>query len=204
MPQHSVKMATFASLLVAATLLPSCCHAGPVAPSYGKAGWGKEPMKVSNTGPENLLPSFYFLSGGEEGGKYSGWTGYEGGLGTPNPFKVQDTCPDQLFEHVSEDLRVPVLPYLEQDDWGCERTPTNVSVIVLENEFLRAAITPQWGGKIWSLYDKKNKRQVFYNNPAHQPDNIGYRKAWTAGGCEWNWAPGMYLGHSMSHSPYTE
>ena len=37
-----------------------------------------------------------------------------------------------------EDLRVPVLPYNEQDDWGCEKKPTNVSVVVLENEYLRA------------------------------------------------------------------
>lgn len=61
---------------------------------------------------------------------------------------------------------------------------------MLENEYIRAAITPQWGGKIWSAYDKKSKRNIFFNNPAHQPDNIGYRKAWTSGGCEWNWGPG--------------
>jgi hypothetical protein len=48
-----------------------------------------------------------------------------------------------------------VLPYLEQDDWGCERTPTNLSVVILENEYLRASITPQWGEKIWSVYNKK-------------------------------------------------
>ena len=52
------------------------------------------------------------------------------------------------------------------------------------------------GWKIWSLYNKRLKKQVFYNNPAHQPDNIGYRKAWTSGGCEWNWAPGK-IGHSV-------
>lgn len=30
----------------------------------------------------------------------------------------------------------------------------DLPVVVLENEYLRAAITPQWGGKIWSLYHK--------------------------------------------------
>ena len=38
---------------------------------------------------------------------------------------------------------------------------------------------------------------VLHHAQAHQPDNIGYRKAWTAGGCEWNWSPG-YIGHSAS------
>mgnify|MGYP002039397580 CR=1 FL=1 len=42
---------------------------------------------------------------------------------------------------------------------------------------LRADIVNQWGGKVWSLYHKKYKKQLFYNNPAHQPANIGYRKA---------------------------
>eukprot|EP00040_Diaphanoeca_grandis_P023668 m.129101 g.129101 ORF g.129101 m.129101 type:complete len:792 (+) comp29375_c0_seq12:86-2461(+) len=165
-------------------------------PGDGTASWGIENIKVSGTGPENLLPSFFFMAGGEEGGSYSTGDGYHGGLGDAHPFEPPDTCPDDVFQDTSPDLRVPVLPYLEQDDWGCERVPTNVSVIVLENEYLRAAITPQYGGKIWSLYHKKEKRQLLYNNPAHQPDNIGYRKAWTSGGCEWNWAPG-YIGHSV-------
>ena len=56
---------------------------------------------------------------------------------------------------------------------------TDVPVIVMENEYLRAAVTPQWGGKIWSMYDKKAQKDVFFNNPAHQPDNIGYRKVRT-------------------------
>eukprot|EP00039_Didymoeca_costata_P013926 m.218226 g.218226 ORF g.218226 m.218226 type:complete len:171 (+) comp15902_c0_seq8:38-550(+) len=104
---------------------------------------GKEFMKLSSTGPENLLPSFFFLAGGEEGGDFVAGKGWSGGQGAPNPFHPPDTCPDDIFENTSPDLRVPVLPYLEQDDWGCEREPTNVSVIVLENEYLRAAITPQ-------------------------------------------------------------
>lgn len=105
-------------------------------------------------------------------------------------------CPDDAYENEMPDLRVPQLPWALQNDWGCERTPTEVDVIVAENDFLRAAITPQWGGKVWSLYHKVFKRQLFFNNPAHQPNNIGYRKAWVSGGCEWNWAPGR-VGHSV-------
>ena len=56
--------------------------------------WGKEPMKMSSTGPENLLPSFFFMAGGEEGGAYVASTGYSGGLGKPSPFLPPDSCPD--------------------------------------------------------------------------------------------------------------
>ena len=49
---------------------------------------------------------------------------------------------------------------------------------------------------MWSLYHKKFKREMLFNNPAHQPANIGLRKAWTSGGCEWNWSPGI-IGHGV-------
>ena len=137
----------------------------------------------------------------EEGGGLYGGFGWNG-LGKPSPYQLPvQNCPDEFYANESPDLRVPQLPWRLQNDWGCERSPGEADVIVLENEYLRAAITPQWGSKIWSLYHKKEKRQLVYNNPAHQPQNIGYRKAWTAGGAEWNWAPGK-IGHSVfSESP---
>ena len=143
------------------------------------------------------------MAGAEEGGSLFGGYGFKGGRGTPSPFNAPVIgCPDEIYANESPDLRVPQLPWRLQNDWGCERKFTpNVSVIVLENEYLRAAITPQWGSKIWSLYHKKKKRHLVFNNPAHQPSNIGYRKAWTSGGMEWNWAPGK-IGHSVfSESP---
>ena len=52
------------------------------------------------------------------------------------------------------DLRVPQLPWALQDDWGCERTAMDIDVVVAENDLLRAAITPQWGGKACASYAK--------------------------------------------------
>ena len=60
---------------------------------------------------------------------------------------------------------------------------------------LRISIIPQWGARIWSVFDKRRGRDWVFANPAHQPANIGARGAWVAGGLEFNWAPG-YLGHS--------
>lgn len=160
------------------------------------ASWGIELIKVSSTGPSSTLPYFFFMASNEEGGSlYTGYN-YTGGRGDPISWTVKTSCPEDVFENTMDDLRVPQLPWRLQEDWGCERVQQNVSVLVLENDYLRAAITPQWGGKIWSLYHKKHRRHLIFNNPAHQPANIGYRKAWSSGGCEWNWSPG-HVGHSV-------
>lgn len=57
-------------------------------------------------------------------------------------------------------------------------------MIELENEYLTALIAPQFGGKIWRVYDKRLKRELFLNNRANQPVNFAIRKAWTSGGVE--------------------
>ena len=166
----------------------------------GSLDRGTEPMVMSSTGQGNPLPAFLFMAGSSEGGLSAFTSGYQGGTGKPNPFITPNDCPDDLFGNgwwePMPDLRDQVMPYLELDDFGCERVPSNASVLVLENDYLRAAITPSYGGKVWSLYDKKHDKQLVYNNPAHQPSSIALRQAWTAGGIEWNWAPGR-IGHSV-------
>ena len=84
---------------------------------------------------------------------------------------------------------------LKYDTWGCERKPATLPAILLDSPTMRVTITPQFGGKVWSMHDKVANREFFFSNPAHQPANIGARGAWTAGGLEFNWSPG-YLGHS--------
>eukprot|EP00948_MAST-09A_sp_MAST-9A-sp1_P004201 g4201.t1 len=178
----------------------SCCLLSFFTVDADKASlsWGKEPMIMSSTGPDSTLPNFFFQAGAEEGGQIFAGYGFEGGSGEPRPFEIPIlNCPADVYNNTSPDLRVPQLPWQLQDDWGCERDPKGeADVVVLENKYFRAAITPQWGGKVWSLYHKKYNRQLFFNNPAHQPANIGYRKAWSSGGAEWNWSPGK-IGHSV-------
>ena len=131
--------------------------------------WGTERIKVSETGPSSTLPSFFFMATDEEGGGlYTGYNYTGGDKGKPVPFEAKTSCPEDVFEHMSPDLRVPQLPWRLQEDWGCEQVEKDVDMIVLENDYLRATIAPQWGGKIWSLYHKKLDRQLFFNNPAHQ------------------------------------
>ena len=69
----------------------------------------------------------------------------------------------------------------------------------IENEYIKVTVQSQYGGRVSSIYDKVRNRETLYNNKVHQPANIGARKAWTAGGAEWNWSPGI-----IGHSAFTE
>jgi hypothetical protein len=112
------------------------------------------------------------MASNEEGGSlYTGYN-YTGGRGDPISWTVKTSCPEDVFENTMDDLRVPQLPWRLQEDWGCERVQQNVSVLVLENDYLRAAITPQWGGKIWSLYHKKYPRLAMHQLPKIQVHEV--------------------------------
>lgn len=143
--------------------------------------------------PGSLLPQFLFMQGNLEGGAIGFNTG--GGRGIKQPFIPDDSAGEDIFDGALEDQRSPQLPYLTQDLWGCEREEGGMDTVVMEDEFLKVTIVPSVSGKVWSIYDKKREKDVLYNNPAHQPANIGALKAWGAGGSEWNWSPGI-IGHS--------
>lgn len=83
-----------------------------------------------------------------------------------------------------------VLPYLDQDGYGRERTPAEVDVVVLENERLRAEFLLGMGGRLWSLISKDpdtgDQTELLHRNEILQPAHFALRNAWVAGGVEWN------------------
>ncbi|KOO32187.1 tetratricopeptide repeat family protein [Chrysochromulina tobinii] len=151
--------------------------------------------RYSTVGGGKLLPDFLFLQGESDGLSQELGLSIGGGHGRPVPFVPDDSCDDAIFDGASPDLRSPILPYLKQDTWGCERTPAELPTVLISSTTMEAEIVPQFGGKLWGMRDKFSGRDFFFRNPAHQPANIGARGAWAAGGLEFNWAPG-YLGHS--------
>lgn len=79
------------------------------------------------------------------------------------------------------------LPFSMQDDYDAEApSMQKYQVLVLENEFLKAEIVPELGGRLWSLYDKKKQRHVLLQNTELKLGNLALRNAWFAGGAEWN------------------
>ena len=75
-----------------------------------------------------------------------------------------------------------VYPYTMLDDLTDRRETRSYRAIFLENEFLKATILPEMAGRILSLYDKVNRREVFHHNHVVKPSLIGVRGAWISGG----------------------
>lgn len=89
-----------------------------------------------------------------------------------------------------------VLPYAMQDRYIRSDEPVELKTLVLENERLRATFLPDWGGRLYSLFDKGLGRELLYVNPVHRPANLAIRNAWFSGGIEWN-------AGRMGHTPLT-
>lgn len=86
-------------------------------------------------------------------------------------------------------------PYTQQNSYA-EETEQEITVAVLENEYLYAEFLPTIGGRLWKLYDKKKQRDVLYTNDVIRFRNLSIRNAWFSGGVEWNCG-------IIGHSPFT-
>jgi tetratricopeptide (TPR) repeat protein len=83
-----------------------------------------------------------------------------------------------------------IYPYTALDDLTDHREMKAYRAIYLENEYLKATILPQLDGRVYSLYDKVAKREVFYRNNVIKYGMVGLRGAWISGGIEWNFPNG--------------
>ncbi|MGA2555915.1 MAG: DUF5107 domain-containing protein [Verrucomicrobiota bacterium] len=57
----------------------------------------------------------------------------------------------------------------------------------IENEFLRALVLPEIGGRIHAIQDKTNGCDLIYNQPVIKPALVGLAGPWISGGIEFNW-----------------
>jgi len=78
------------------------------------------------------------------------------------------------------------LPYTLLNDYDRIKKPRKFISVTLENDYLKAVVLPEVGGRVWSLYDKKRGKELVFKNPVFQPCNFGLRGAWAAGGIEYN------------------
>ncbi len=87
-----------------------------------------------------------------------------------------------------------VLPYLMQNHYTREREPMELKTLIYENDLMKTTFLPEYGGRLYSLYDKTLGTELLTKNPIFQPANLANRNAWFSGGVEWNL--GRY-GHSF-------
>lgn len=101
---------------------------------------------------------------------------------------------DEIFEGYGQ-LRTS-FPYSQRNCYTRALHMGNVKAAVLENDFIQAIFLPDFGGRLWKLMDKVEKRDLLYTNDVIRPSNLSIRNAWFSGGVEWNVA-------MIGHCPYT-
>lgn len=111
------------------------------------------------------------------------------------PVEVRPDFPQKYMQLLGYETGYRVLPYKKQDRYFRKREKTDIRVIILENDKLRAEFFPQYGARLTSLVCKETGRELLYNNEIFQPANLGIRNAWFSGGIEWN--IGQY-GHTFT------
>ena len=98
--------------------------------------------------------------------------------------------------YLGKGFRRSCLPYLFQDQYDRQLKPHTMDVAVLENDFVKATVALGLGGRLWSLVDKSENRELLDVNPVFQPMSLAIRGAWFSGGVEWN------IG-LVGHCPFT-
>ena len=91
---------------------------------------------------------------------------------------------DGLF--INYGIMESAFPYRYQDLYDRSLQEKQYDAVVLENDRLCALFFPCFGGKLWSLFDKKKGRELLFSNKVVRPCNLGVRNAWLSGGIEWN------------------
>ena len=87
-------------------------------------------------------------------------------------------------------------PYRQRNTYTRELKEMEIHTAVLENRYLKAVFLPEFGGRLWGLWDKYTGRNLLYTNDVLQFSNLAVRNAWFSGGVEWN------IG-IIGHNPFT-
>lgn len=88
-----------------------------------------------------------------------------------------------------------IYPYVMQDHISREKVDRKYGARFLENEYLKVTCLPDLGGRLHSVFDKTEGKEMFHANNVIKPGMIAMRGAWISGGVEWNHGP---HGHTVT------
>lgn len=88
-------------------------------------------------------------------------------------------------------------PYFRFDGFSLKGEKHWWREIVLENDYIKIAIFPEIGGKIWGAIEKSTGNEFIYWNSVVKFRDIAMRGPWTSGGLEFNFG---IIGHSPTTS----
>lgn len=101
-------------------------------------------------------------------------------------FKVGAGMDEEDTKYLGKGLVNTVAPYLMQDGYDRKLEDRFYKAVILENDKLKAIFLPEFGARLYSLFDKVHNKELLYINPVLQPCNFAIRDAWFSGGVEFN------------------
>jgi tetratricopeptide (TPR) repeat protein len=103
---------------------------------------------------------------------------YKSGPPEPNPMFY--------FGRDSQGAEGRIYPYPLYDNLTNVRSEQTYHLVYLENEYVKIAIAPEIGGRLFSALDKTDNYDFIYHQHVIKPALIGLIGAWISGGIEWN------------------
>ncbi|MBN2288918.1 MAG: DUF5107 domain-containing protein [Candidatus Glassbacteria bacterium] len=88
-----------------------------------------------------------------------------------------------LFDNSTISGKYPLPPFRQPYKPGGPK-PAEYKAIFIENRYLRVAVVPDFGGRVYSLYDKVNRREVFYKNDVLKFSGVNSKHSWPVGNIE--------------------
>ena len=98
-----------------------------------------------------------------------------------------DRNPMFLEKRVYQGSSGKVYPLPFTDRIAEKPVPRKWKAIWIENEYLRALVLPEIGGRIHILQDKTNGYDLIYRQDVIKPALVGLAGPWISGGIEFNW-----------------
>ena len=95
---------------------------------------------------------------------------------------------------IMPDWRTYHYPYTMMDRLSNVKGTKTYNALYVENEYVKALVLPQLGGRLHGAEDKTNGYQFLYDQKVIKPGLISLTGAWISGGVEWNFP----IGHRPS------
>ncbi len=85
-----------------------------------------------------------------------------------------------------------IYPYTMQDHLFRAKAARTYKALFLENKYLKVTCLPELGGRLHSVFDKTEGKEMFHLNKVIKPGMIAMRGAFISGGVEWNAGPQVH------------
>jgi tetratricopeptide (TPR) repeat protein len=110
------------------------------------------------------------------------------------PFSDPDPVPI-LVRSDAWERNARLYPYHFYDGYSKTAAPQDWTVVRMENPYVKLAVLPEVGGKIWGASEKSTGQEFIYMNDVLKFRQVALRGPWTSGGVEFNFG---LVGHAPS------